>query len=73
MEGRHGLGVFMVAGGNGLVCWAAQYVPSGLAALLVAAVPLWLVAIARLGPDRETASALEVAGLVLGLAGSSSS
>ena len=62
-------GVFMVAGGNGLVCWAAQYVPSGLAALLVAAVPLWLVAIARLGPDRETASALEVAGLVLGLGG----
>ena len=62
-------GVFMVAGGNGLVCWAAQYVPSGLSALLVAAVPLWLVAIARLGPDRETASALEVAGLVLGLGG----
>lgn len=62
-------GVFMVVGGNGLVCWAELYVPSGLAALLVATVPLWLVAIARLGPDRETPSPLEVAGLVLGLGG----
>ncbi|WP_419160925.1 EamA family transporter [Candidatus Palauibacter sp.] len=62
-------GTFMVAGGNGLVCWAEQYVPSGLAALLVATVPLWLVAIARLGPDREPTSRLEVLGLVLGLVG----
>ena len=62
-------GVFMVVGGNGLVCWAELYVPSGLAALLVATVPLWLVAIARLGPDREVARPLEVLGLVLGLVG----
>ena len=62
-------GVFMVVGGNGLVCWAELYVPSGLAALLVATVPLWLVAIARLGPDREIARPLEVVGLGLGLAG----
>ncbi|WP_419949829.1 drug/metabolite exporter YedA [Candidatus Palauibacter sp.] len=62
-------GVFMVVGGNGLVCWAELYVPSGLAALLVATVPLWLVAIARLGPDREVARPLEVLGLVFGLAG----
>ncbi|MXW55892.1 MAG: EamA family transporter, partial [Gemmatimonadales bacterium] len=62
-------GVFMVVGGNGLVCWAAQYVPSGLTALLVATVPLWLVAIARFGPDREATSPLEIAGLVLGLGG----
>ncbi len=62
-------GVFMVVGGNGLVCWAGQYVPSGLTALLVATVPLWLVAIARLGPDRETPGPMEMAGLVLGLGG----
>ena len=62
-------GVFMVVGGNGLVCWAELYVPSGLTALLVATVPLWLVAIARLGPDREVARPLEVLGLVLGLGG----
>ena len=62
-------GGFMVAGGNGLVCWAEQSVPSGLAALLVATVPLWLVALARVGPDREPTGRLEVFGLGLGLAG----
>ena len=62
-------GAFMVAGGNGLVCWAEQWVPSGLAALLVATVPLWLVALARVGPDREPTSPLELGGLALGLAG----
>ncbi len=62
-------GAFMVAGGNGVVCWAVQFVPSGLAALLVATVPLWLVAMARFGPDREPTRPLEVAGLVLGIAG----
>lgn len=62
-------GTFMVAGGNGVVCWAEQFVPSGLAALLVATVPLWLVAIARFGPDRERPGPLEIAGVVLGVAG----
>ncbi|WP_420449085.1 EamA family transporter [Candidatus Palauibacter sp.] len=62
-------GVFMVVGGNGLVCWAELYVPSGLTALLVATVPLWLVAIARLGPDREVARPLEILGLLFGLGG----
>lgn len=37
------VGALMLLGGNGLVCWAEQYVASGLAALLVATVPLWLV------------------------------
>jgi len=37
------VGCLMLLGGNGLVCWAEQYVPSGLAALMIATVPLWLV------------------------------
>jgi drug/metabolite transporter (DMT)-like permease len=36
-------GGLMLVGGNGLVSWAEQTVPSGLAALLVATVPLWMV------------------------------
>jgi drug/metabolite transporter (DMT)-like permease len=36
-------GAFLLLGGNGGVVWAEQYVPSSLAALLVAIVPLWLV------------------------------
>jgi len=33
----------MFLGGNGAVVWAEQFVPSGLVALLVATVPLWIV------------------------------
>jgi drug/metabolite transporter (DMT)-like permease len=33
----------MFVGGNGAVVWAEQFVPSGLVALLVATVPLWIV------------------------------
>jgi drug/metabolite transporter (DMT)-like permease len=37
------VGTLLLAGGNGGVVWAEQWVPSGLAALIVATVPLWMV------------------------------
>src|SRR5574338_363655 len=37
------VGLLMLFGGNGAVVWAEQRVPSGIAALLVAIVPLWMV------------------------------
>jgi drug/metabolite transporter (DMT)-like permease len=37
------VGVLLLLGGNGLVMTAEQTVPSGLAALLIASVPLWVV------------------------------
>jgi drug/metabolite transporter (DMT)-like permease len=37
------VGLLLLAGGNGLVTVAERNVPSGLAALLVASVPLWVV------------------------------
>ena len=33
----------MLGGGNGTVCWAEQWVPSGETALILAAGPLWMV------------------------------
>jgi len=36
-------GALMLACGNGSVVWAEQFVPSGVVALLVATVPLWIV------------------------------
>ena len=36
-------GILMFFGGNGAVVWAEQFVPSGMVALLVATVPLWIV------------------------------
>ncbi len=36
------VGVLLLAGGNALVMWAEKTVPSGIAALIVATVPMWL-------------------------------
>lgn len=36
------IGAFMLLGGNGGVVWAEQRVPSGLTAVVIAAVPLWM-------------------------------
>jgi drug/metabolite transporter (DMT)-like permease len=39
------IGIFFVLGGNGGVTWAEQMVPSGIAALVIATSPLWMVVI----------------------------
>jgi drug/metabolite transporter (DMT)-like permease len=36
---------FMLVGGNGALTWAEQRVPSGIAALIIASVPLWMALI----------------------------
>ncbi len=39
------VGALLLVGGNGGVVWAQQWVPSGIAALVVATVPLWMVSL----------------------------
>jgi drug/metabolite transporter (DMT)-like permease len=63
------MAVLMLLGGNGLVVWAEQSVPSGLAALLVATVPLWMAGLAALPPARERLPPAAVAGVGLGFLG----
>src|SRR5262249_34056390 len=41
-------GLLLLVGGNGLVTWGQQTVPSGRAALIVATTPLWMVILAWL-------------------------
>ena len=60
-------GLLLLVGGNGLVAIAEQDVDSGLAALLIAGTPLWVVLLRALLRDRP--SAATVAGLLLGLVG----
>jgi drug/metabolite transporter (DMT)-like permease len=63
------LGGLMLAGGNGLVTWAEQFVPSGIAAVMIATVPLWMAGL-EVWPFRGAAlSARALVGLVVGLAG----
>ena len=62
------VGVLLCFGGNGLVTIAEQDVPSGLAALLIASVPLWVVLLRTL-VGRERVSRSTLAGVALGFAG----
>ena len=62
-------GTLLLFVGNGGVCWAEQTVPSGLTALLVAMVALWLVVIEWLRPGGARPGARVTAGLVMGFAG----
>lgn len=67
---RHALlGVLFMGLGNGAVVWAEQYIPSGLAAVLVAAVPFYMVGVERVMPDGEPLSTKQLAGLLFGFAG----
>lgn len=62
------LGGLLLVGGNGAVTWAEQFISSGLAALLIATLPLWMAVFARLLEGQRLA-AQAVVGLVLGFAG----
>ena len=64
-----GIGTLLVTGGNGLVVWAEQRVPSGLAALIVAGMPLWVAVFERVSPGGKPLSAARVIGLLVGFAG----
>lgn len=63
------VGALLLAGGNGGVSWAEQSVPSGVAALLVATVSLWMVLIEWLRPGGTRPGGRVILGLVLGFAG----
>ncbi|MFG2482408.1 EamA family transporter [Streptomyces virginiae] len=61
------VGLLLILGGNGGVVLAETSVPSGLAALLVAAVPMWVVVLRASSGDRPPRRTL--AGVLVGLVG----
>lgn len=63
------IGGFMLLGGTGAVGWAEQWIASGLAALLVAAVPMWMVLLDWLRPGGVRPGPRVFLGLVVGFAG----
>ncbi len=63
------VGGLLLLGGNGGVVWAEQYVPSGLAALIVATEPLWIVLLDWIRPGGHRPTGGEALGLLLGFAG----
>lgn len=63
------VGALLLGGGNGLVCWAEQWVPSGETALIVATVPLWMTALPWLTRRAQRPHAAALAGIAIGLGG----
>jgi drug/metabolite transporter (DMT)-like permease len=63
------IGALLLVGGNGGVVFAEQYVPSGLVALVVAMVPIWIALLDWLRPGGRRPTALVALGLIFGFAG----
>lgn len=63
------IGVLLLVGGNGGVVWAAQFIPSSLAALLVATAPLWMIMIDALRPGGVWPNFKSALGIVIGFCG----
>ena len=63
------IGFLMLVCGNGAVCWAEKTVPSGLASLLIATVPLWAVVLTALLPSGSLPRPRVVIGILFGLLG----
>src|SRR5207247_2393495 len=62
-------GILMAGAGNGAVIWAEQVVPSGITAVIVATVPLWIVLMDWVRPSGRRPRAAVFLGVALGLAG----
>ena len=63
------IGNLLLVGGNGLVSWAEQFIPSGIAALIIASVPLSLVILEALRPGGVKPTWQAIVGLVIGFIG----
>ena len=63
------IGLLLLGGGNGLVVYAEQWVPSGLTALLITTVPFWVVGLEATVPQGKKINLTIILGLIMGLAG----
>ncbi len=63
------LGLLMLGIGNFALVWSEKALPSGLAALIVAVVPLYVAVLEKLLPGGEQLHPRGIAGLFLGFAG----
>jgi drug/metabolite transporter (DMT)-like permease len=66
---RHAVVGILLTAGNATISWAVTRVPSGVASLLVAMTPCWMVLFDWLTPHGRRPSMGVIAGVALGLAG----
>lgn len=63
------IGFLFFVMGHGVLAWAEQTVPSGVAALLVASEPLWVVALESYFTKDTTLNSKTILGILLGIGG----
>ena len=63
------LGLSMIGFGNGCLVWAQQFVPSGVAAVLVSVIPFWMIGVEAFMPHGEQVRGRQIFGLLLGFGG----
>jgi drug/metabolite transporter (DMT)-like permease len=63
------IGTLLLLGGNGLVAWAEQFIPSGIAALIIATVPMFLVIGEAIRPNGVKPTWQGIVGLLIGFVG----
>jgi drug/metabolite transporter (DMT)-like permease len=63
------IGTFLLVGGIGGVTLAERYVPSGIAALIIAATPLWIILIDALRSGGNRPTVQSIGGVLIGLVG----
>jgi drug/metabolite transporter (DMT)-like permease len=69
LRGAFLVGFLMLVLGNGGVVWAEMYVPSGLAAVVIASSPFWMAGVEALQPDGERITPNTAIGLLVGFSG----
>lgn len=62
-------GILMLSVGNAFLAWVEQYLPSGLAAIIVATVPLWFVLLDKKQWSFYFSNRRIIVGLIIGFAG----
>jgi drug/metabolite transporter (DMT)-like permease len=63
------IAILLLVGGNGAVVWAARYIPSSLAAMLVATCPLWMLLFDFLRPGGGKPRPQALLGILIGFCG----
>ncbi|MEW5939549.1 MAG: EamA family transporter [Chloroflexota bacterium] len=63
------IGNLLLLGGNGLVAWAEQTIPSGIAALMIGSIPMFLVVAEAFRPGGAKPHGWTILGLLTGFSG----
>jgi drug/metabolite transporter (DMT)-like permease len=63
------IGTLLLLGGNGLVAWAEQFIPSGIAALIIGSSPMFLVIGEAIRPNGVKPNWQGIVGILIGFVG----